>query len=88
MTVTMDVPSIQVSGLKPASLEFAGRRLHAVLAPVNCREGHEILPGRHRVVEWIVLATEPANLRSVSKGTTSSSLAVEASVLKASIHVS
>ena len=88
MTVTMDVPSIQVGRLEPASLEFAGRRLHAVLAPVNGREGHEILPGRHRIVEGIVLATEPANLGSISKRTTSSCLAVEASVLKASIHVS
>jgi hypothetical protein len=44
MTVTMDVPSIQVGGLEPASLEFAGCSLHAVLAPVNGREGHEILP--------------------------------------------
>ena len=88
MTVTMDVPSIQVGGLEPASLEFAGRRLHAVLAPINGRQGHKILPGRHRVVEGIVLATEPANLGSVAKRTTSSSLAVEASVLKPSIHVS
>ena len=88
MTVTMDVPSIQVGGLEPASLKFAGRRLHAVLAPINGREGHEILPGRHRIVEGIVLATEAANLGSVAKRTTSSSLAVEASVLKPSIHVS
>jgi hypothetical protein len=44
MTVTMDIPSIQVGGLEPASLEFAGCSFHAVLAPVNGREGHEILP--------------------------------------------
>jgi len=88
MTVTMDVPSIQIGGLEPTSLEFAGCRLHAVLAPVNGREGHEILPGRHWVIKGVILATETANLGRIAKLTTSSCLAVEASVLKPSIHVS
>ena len=84
----MDVASIKISGLEPASLEFAGCRLHAVFAPVDGREGHEILPGWHWVVKGVALAAEPAYLGRSAKLATSSCLAVEASVLKPSIHVS
>ena len=74
--------------MSPFSLKSTCINFNIILLLCDSAHRHEHSSVKHRVVEGVVLATEADNLGSVSKGTTSSSLAVEASVLKASIHVS